>query len=164
MDFCYRDENNRYSYEGLVSLVHRWSRNSIKDFLDGLSQSEFCMMMFIGYNHYIMKNDAVRNIDLAEQFQVSAPAISRMLRNLEKRGLIRRQGEETDRRNSYIYLTKEGLQMVASSKDNLDSFFTKAIDRMGREKFCEMMDLLYSFHDCLSIEMKKRREEEKVNV
>jgi DNA-binding MarR family transcriptional regulator len=46
---------------------------------------------------------------LAEQMSVSAPAISRTLDNLEKRGLLkRRRNEKEDRRQVHVSLTSRG--------------------------------------------------------
>lgn len=55
---------------------------------------------------------ALRQVELAEQVLLSNSGLSRLIDRIEKRGLVRRATCETDRRSFYVQLTDEGAEML----------------------------------------------------
>ena len=57
--------------------------------------------------------DGVRQKELAAALAIEGPSLVRLLDSLERRGLIERREEETDRRARGIYLTRAGRHLAA---------------------------------------------------
>ena len=56
--------------------------------------------------------DGVRQKELATALSIEGPSLVRLLDNLERRGLIERREDETDRRARGIYLTRAGRDLA----------------------------------------------------
>jgi DNA-binding MarR family transcriptional regulator len=56
----------------------------------------------------LWENDGLRGGELAERLGVEPPTVTRMLRRLEKCGLVERRQDPRDARSFRIYLTEEG--------------------------------------------------------
>ena len=55
--------------------------------------------------------------ELAEALSIQPASVSELLMKLERKGLIVRQKDETDRRSIRVSLSDEGAQMIQPSKD-----------------------------------------------
>ena len=56
--------------------------------------------------------DGVRQKELATALSIEGPSLVRLLDNLERRGLIERRADETDRRARGIHLTRPGRDLA----------------------------------------------------
>ena len=56
--------------------------------------------------------DGVRQKELATALSIEGPSLVRLLDNLERRGLIERRADETDRRARGIHLTRPGRELA----------------------------------------------------
>ena len=56
--------------------------------------------------------DGVRQKELATALSIEGPSLVRLLDNLERRGLIERRADESDRRARGIYLTRPGRDLA----------------------------------------------------
>lgn len=162
MGFCFDKIENRYSIEGLIAIMHRWGKGNFQPFLDNVSQSEFYLLLGLQHNFGKPGEQGVRTMDLADVLYVSAPAISRTLGNLEKKGLVIRYIDKEDKRNSYATLSEEGAKVVEESLRRLMDFFDSVICEMGKDRFHEMIDLMYCFNDSLNTVIKKKEENKNV--
>lgn len=80
--------------------------------------------------------------ELAKKLRVSAPAASRMLRNLEEKDLIRREVDRGDRRNTYVYLTEKGREKRAKAAAAMDEFSGRVMNRMGPDDVESLIRLI----------------------
>jgi MarR family transcriptional regulator, transcriptional regulator for hemolysin len=62
--------------------------------------------------HVRRLGDGVRQKELAAALSIEGPSLVRLLDNLERRGLIERREDETDRRARGIYLTRAGRDLA----------------------------------------------------
>jgi len=70
------------------------------------------------------------------------PDVTRLLDRLEKRGLISRRRETTDRRTVIARITKEGLELLARLDEPVQSAHRKQLGHMGRERLGALAELL----------------------
>lgn len=70
--------------------------------------------------------------EIAKELHVSTPAVSRMLGNMERKGLISRNVDEDSRRNTFVCLTKRGKEEIARTEQLMDKKFKGLICRMGQ--------------------------------
>jgi DNA-binding MarR family transcriptional regulator len=92
----------------------------------GITRLMWCVVIGIG-------EEEVRTpSDLADYVGVTRPAMSRLLRTLEKKGFLqRRSGNGRDGRSVEIELTEAGLHMMRTTRgpvDAMNAHFTQKLD------------------------------------
>jgi DNA-binding MarR family transcriptional regulator len=70
---------------------------------------------------------------LAAAEQVSLPTISRLVTELERRGLAERAGDPADRRASIIRVTDAGRAVLRKGRELRLAKLVRALDRLGRD-------------------------------
>ena len=73
----------------------------------GLTDATWRPLAYVG-----RLGDGVRQKELATALSIEGPSLVRLLDNLERRGLIERREDETDRRARGIYLTRAGRELA----------------------------------------------------
>lgn len=70
--------------------------------------------MRASYRHVmrpLMERDGVTQLDLVNTTGLKAPTISITLRNMERDGIVRREKNNNDRRETHVFLTDKGREM-----------------------------------------------------
>lgn len=88
-------------------------------------------------------SDAAR---LAQQTQILAPSLTRMLRSLEEAGLISRTSDQRDLRRQVIRLSPEGYKVVAQLTPKIEAIYEQIEQEIG----LELMNSLYQNLDIMS--------------
>jgi DNA-binding MarR family transcriptional regulator len=70
------------------------------------------------------------------------PDVTRLLDRLEKRGLISRSRETTDRRTVMARITREGLKVLARLDEPVQVAHRKQLGHLGRERLRALSELL----------------------
>ena len=96
------------------------------------------------------EQQGIRISDMAAIMQVSPPAVSRMVQNMESRGLVRKVKSPENSRNTFIQITEQGEQVRLETDKKISRLFTAVIDRCGKDRaeklvsyFLEMLDVAY---------------------
>jgi DNA-binding MarR family transcriptional regulator len=87
--------------------------------LEGCSQSEFNTLVTIEQ----IEAEKVNVNKIAESLKVSMPAVSKTLKNLESKKLIKRKIDVFCRRNTKIKITELGKSELAENNDRLNKIF-----------------------------------------
>ena len=101
---------NRHAEFGfLVARIARRMRQAVdaEMRLVGLTEATWRPLMYLR-----TLGDGVRQKELATALSIEGPSLVRVLDNLERRGLIERREDETDRRARGIYLTGAGRDLA----------------------------------------------------
>lgn len=72
--------------------------------------------MKYSYRHIIkplMENESLTQLELVNITNLKAPTISITLRNMERDGIVRREKNDNDRRETHVYITDKGKKMYA---------------------------------------------------
>ena len=128
-----------------------------------LSNMEF--MMLVGISHMLQEKSEEQDVnshsgclngkagitlgELTESVGMSMSAASKKISILEKKGLLRRQTSQTDRRNVYITLTPEGEALCEKERVKRDRWLTEVIRRLGEEDARKLIDLLNRVFDIM---------------
>jgi DNA-binding MarR family transcriptional regulator len=83
--------------------------------------------------------------ELANCERVQPPSMTKVLANLEERGLVRREAHAADRRQSIIALTEPGLELLDSERESRDAWLTRqlvALSSDERELLRQIVPLL----------------------
>ncbi len=80
--------------------------------------------------------------EIARRMITRDPDITRMLDRLEKRGLIARWRERTDRRMVMARITREGLKLLARLDEPVETTHRRQLGHMGRKRLETLIELL----------------------
>lgn len=59
----------------------------------------------------LMQRDGMTQLELVKITRLKAPTISITLRNMERDGIVRREKNDSDRRETHVYITAKGREM-----------------------------------------------------
>ena len=129
--------------KGWIETLYNFSKFGTKVDFKQLSNGEY---MILNYITNLKAEDPEGNgiyvSHLAETMQVSTPAVSRFLKTLEAKGLISREAETKDRRNTLVNLTDKGTLLHGEAHQELCDFLDSVADRMGEEYMDQLLVLL----------------------
>lgn len=103
----------------------------------GISHSEFCLLNII-----MDRKDGITVSEIAAELDVTPPAVSRSLRSLESRGLITRETDLLNRRNTMVRLTADGRSFLEISRRQMDKVMEYVDEKMGGERKKQLYELL----------------------
>jgi DNA-binding MarR family transcriptional regulator len=129
IEFKFKSPNDSPGYL-LGQLMMLWQRKQ-KKVLDplGLTSTQFILLASLGW--LSKKNSSVTQVDIANQANFDRMMVSKVLRTLEEKKFVTRQGHETDTRAKIIRLTKSGehiLQKAIIEIENADIDFFASLD------------------------------------
>ena len=87
--------------------------------------------------------------ELAESTFLLAPSLSRILPDLEKRGLVGRRQVDTDLRRSVMRLEPEGLRLIGEHAPYSEGMYARIAKRFGPDKLRELLRLLHELESSL---------------
>lgn len=105
----------------------------------GVTRMMWCVLSGVGLENVNTPSD------LALYIGIARPTVSRVLRDMESKGLICRSGAEGDGRGIEISLTAKGqaaLQRCKPLVDDLNTHFVAKIDRCHLEQILNHLDTL----------------------
>lgn len=92
---------------------------------------------------------------LAKLLGVTRSAISQMVNKLETAGIVKRTADKIDRKIAYIELTEEAEAVYAKERKIYCETLDKVLDRIGMEKFEQLISLTEEFSDAVEEASKK---------
>lgn len=93
--------------------------------------------------------DGFRAGELARVSSISMPSLSRILRTLEKRGLIQRGIEDKDLRAAQISITPSGRDMITLIAPHSERRYAEITAAFGADRLATLYGLLDELTDCL---------------
>lgn len=96
---------------------------------------------------------------LSEKMHVSKPAVSRMVKELEKKEYVVRVTSQSDKRMVFVATTSKGKAVVEKAKKEAILLISQMGEKLGESDSKELIRLLNRMHDIVN-EMKMEREEE----
>jgi homoprotocatechuate degradation regulator HpaR len=90
--------------------------------------------------------------EISERCTILLPSLSRILQNLDRRGLIRRKTCKEDQRRSLISITKKGRRLVEEIAPVSEERYDDIARRFGDENLTALYDLLGQLIDSLEPE------------
>src|ERR1700742_3024299 len=84
--------------------------------------------------------DAIEVTELARVAFLLGPSLSRILRDLDARGLIERKTAKTDLRRGVISISEKGLKLMEVVAPSSEAIYTAISRRFGAKKLAELQD------------------------
>lgn len=133
-----------------VRTLNSLRPNRCNALLDGVSQHEFGFLMMISWfqgQHPEVKGIYVN--ELAKHMHITKSAVSKMLGNLERRKLVGRAVDPDNRRNTFVFLTKQGIAMCERQHDRLQFFLHQVIAELGEQRYREILNGVQELSDAM---------------
>lgn len=112
------------------------------------SHSEITLLYF-ALERFAECGEHITAAQAAELLRVSAPSISRTLKNLEEKGFIERDTDKNDRRSVRIIVTKEGERRVRGVLERIFVIMDRALGEFSNEELIAMAALHSKFVDTI---------------
>ncbi len=87
--------------------------------------------------------------EISERCAILLPSLSRILQNLDRRGLIRRKTCANDQRRSLISITKKGRRLVEAIAPLSEERYDDITRRFGKNNLATLYELLGELIDCM---------------
>ncbi|MEX0348429.1 MAG: homoprotocatechuate degradation operon regulator HpaR [Paracoccaceae bacterium] len=84
---------------------------------------------------------------IAEQACLLLPSLTRILQNLESKGLIERETDPSDRRRQIVGVTSDGKKIISDNLHKSIALLEATRARLGPEKYETLLDLLNELDD-----------------
>ena len=123
----------------------------------GITQREFFVLEVLNTKGLKYGNGMYVSV-LADTIHVSTPQASRMLKNMEEKGYIRREIDEKNRRNTFVYATEKGKEARIKAQQEMDAFADRVIIRMGVDNVKKLIELFNMSTDIVEDELIKRKD------
>lgn len=92
--------------------------------------------------HVLARHDGMSQRDLAETMHVAPPTLSRMLRSMQRTGLVERRHDDRDQRLTRVYLSPEGRALAEEARAALADHIPVAMAALTPEERVELARLL----------------------
>jgi homoprotocatechuate degradation regulator HpaR len=79
---------------------------------------------------------------LANATFLLAPSISRILKDLQKRGLVSRRNDRRDMRRNLVAISPKGIKLIETLSPYSEAIYTEIHQRFGRRNYSALQDLL----------------------
>ena len=106
----------------------------------GLTCSQFDILTAI--HHFSKSNNEVIQINLSEKTQIDPMTTSTVLRNLEKRGLIKRERGLINTRTVEVSLTREGKELYDKAQQKTEKMRTELYRNLDQKQFASQLLIL----------------------
>jgi homoprotocatechuate degradation regulator HpaR len=86
--------------------------------------------------------DAIEVTELARTAFLLGPSLSRILRDLDARGLIERKTAETDLRRGVVSISEKGVKLMEVVAPSSEAIYAAITRRYGSKKLAALQDML----------------------
>lgn len=149
------------SLHDFLHTMHCFRRLHWNFLLQGLSHREYMFLEIIQQFH--KKNPDVPGIyvsELAAQLCITKSAVSKMLQHLEQRGLIVRNVDVRDRRNTFVSLTEAGQELCTCQRRRCSQFMQHVANDLGEEHFRMILAGMREFAQAMEHELTEQKRTE----
>ena len=106
----------------------------------------------------IGRNNSLTAKELAEYLSIDKGYMSRMMQNLEKKGLIERVKSEKDAREKHLRLTAEGEKLNLILEEKADQRILRQIEGIGEDDFEKLLDAMKTIETIMGKPMQNKGE------
>lgn len=94
--------------------------------------------------------EAIEVTELARLAYLLGPSLSRILRDLEQRGLIERRSVKTDLRRGLVSISAEGLRLIEAVAPSSEAIYAEMTRRFGAERLAALHEMLSALETSLA--------------
>ena len=145
---------NKEKFEDIVEYVLYPKKIPASILFNDISTGEFILIAaFLKYEERHNGKHITVN-ELANELDVSIPAVSRTLKNLETRGLINRETDKDCRRNTLVIITEDGMQLFKQNEDRIRYLTSRILEQFTEEEIDLLLNLRKKVEQTMEKEIK----------
>jgi len=128
---------NEQFAESLYLAMHDW-RNELDRRLRpmGFSHSRWLLLL------HLSRHDGCTHRELAQHIGIEAATLVRLVDHMEKEGLLKRCGSETDRRVKHLHLTNDGNKAVGNIRSYAADLRKEVLAGLSQAEIKTALDVL----------------------
>lgn len=93
--------------------------------------------------------------EISTELNLPITRVSKLVQNLQEKGYVYWQHDEDGSRGTYIYLSETGGELIKNQQEILHKFVKQVIERMGYEKFVQVLELMHELETVMEEEAEK---------
>lgn len=97
----------------------------------------------------LLNQPGIDTTNLASRSHLLGPSLSRIIRDLTERGLIRRQSDPSDARRSFHFLTEPGERLIEEVSPYFSPIYERLRSKLGTERVKTLNDALEALLEAL---------------
>lgn len=135
--------NNTYMFKGNETIKN--VNDSSYLFGAFVSKELESIGMRASYRHVmkpLMENDGLTQLELVNITKLKAPTISITLRNMEREGIVRREKNDNDRRETHVFITDKGRKMHAKILEAFDKAQAVMLKGISENELAAVSELM----------------------
>ncbi|MEG2348353.1 MAG: MarR family transcriptional regulator [Clostridia bacterium] len=90
----------------------------------------------------LSKNNEIQLSQLRKYMKIAPSTLTQVVNSLEKKELIERNIDKSDRRNIYLKVSKKGSEFTKKAHGMMEDMLSEYIEAMGKEDIKEIIRLL----------------------
>lgn len=145
---------NNNQGQALLNSLHKIKKVMIKShMMAGVPHPSIMALRGIKHCNNSTENGNLQGIKMSEIskfMDISKPATTQIINDLEKRGYVKRTLTENDRRVVYIRLTESGNEILDRGEKEAFASMAKIIDSLGENDTEELIRILKKLSDTLA--------------
>lgn len=121
-----------------------------------MSELEYMMIWVLSRDQSVA--EAQRKIyleDIANKLKLPISRVSKMIRELQDKGLVTWKHDGIGETGTYIQITEKGIQAATNQQEKLKGFYKTIINKFGKEKFVDLMTGLAELESMMEEEIEK---------
>jgi DNA-binding MarR family transcriptional regulator len=130
----------------LIAAIRNIRRLDFSKQIGGITEREYFFLRILDYLSSKLGSEPVYVSSIVSELDISGPAVSKMLKNLEEKQLISRRTDASDRRNTVVALTDKGRKVKAQADEIAACFFSKVTEKFGKDNLDKLKTLLTQFY------------------
>jgi MarR family transcriptional regulator, organic hydroperoxide resistance regulator len=143
-------DNPDFLYDFMIR--HSWHRISR---MYNQKAAEHGITMSIGFLLMNVDKEGTPSTALGPKMGMEPTSLSRTLKTMEERGLIRRQEDKTDKRKVLIFLTEEGIENRRMVKNFVLGFNQQIFEKIPKSKLNAFYEVVQKVDQLIEEEIKK---------
>lgn len=97
----------------------------------------------------LTSSESLEVTELAEATYLLGPSLSRILKDLDQRGLILRRTSASDLRRGIVSISPQGLDLIERAGVESEAIYLAITNRYGSERLADLQSLLRQLEECL---------------
>jgi DNA-binding MarR family transcriptional regulator len=124
------------AHEVIMEIIRHSPRERFKK-TDEITHGEIKMLGYL-----CITRDGVTAGELSEKMNISTARVATLLKNLEKKGIIRRTSDARDKRKVVVLLTPEGRALGREKYEKLLGYLSELFGSLGERDTMELIRLM----------------------
>lgn len=134
--------------EETIDFHIRWAWYNISRMYN-IKAGEFGGSMAIGYTLLNIDKQGTPSTKLAPKMGMEPRSLTRMIKQLDESGLIKKQSDKNDKRLVKIFLTEKGKQVRSKARDVVISFNNEIQDQIDAKELATCLSVLNKVNDLI---------------